>query len=342
MGKTLQVTHDRAFDNDGKTVLPTEIARGYYLQNIPSLQAIKLLYLLIDKAGERMADDTRHEFRLSETKTIKDMRNHDRRSLTQLFAELSAAVLIHDDTKQQQVIIGGILDIAKIDYRDEAKTGDLIISWWFHRSFREMAAASDHWAIIDRQTAFHFRSKYSLLLFQHIASLVNLKYVTSKSFTIPELRSVLGIPKGKLGRFADLKKWALNLAITEINKTWERFDLTATPHRVGRSVETVEISWTEKSEDSKAETKREIARHSAGRKARQKGTVESVVSDFPKTGRIGFSDWASIARQELPKPAPDVDTVAEQFRGWCVYKGISLDAKTIEKTFRGFCKNYGK
>ena len=50
MGKTLDVARDRAFDQT-KTVLPAEVARGTYMQNPPGLAALKLMHLLIAKAG---------------------------------------------------------------------------------------------------------------------------------------------------------------------------------------------------------------------------------------------------------------------------------------------------
>merc|ERR1739836_327035 len=112
--------------------------------------------------------------------------------------------------------IGSSVDDARIDYRHET-SGDLVVSWWFGRAFRDMAAASNHWAIIDRQTVFALSSKYSILLFQHIASLVNMAHVQSKTFTVAELRSLLGVKEGKLKTWNDCKKRALQPAIAEIN-----------------------------------------------------------------------------------------------------------------------------
>lgn len=68
--------------------------------------------------------------------------------------------------------IGGFLDEAVIDYRNEGN-GDLVIAWWFGATFRRMAEQSNHWAILDRQTIFALTSKYSILLFQHFASFAN-------------------------------------------------------------------------------------------------------------------------------------------------------------------------
>ena len=67
MGKTIQVAADRAYDQT-KTVLPAEVAQGVYMQHAPSLAALKLMHLMIGTAGGRMADDVRHEFRLSDIK----------------------------------------------------------------------------------------------------------------------------------------------------------------------------------------------------------------------------------------------------------------------------------
>ena len=131
MGKTVQVAADRAYDQS-RTVLPAEVARGTYMQNPPGLAALKLMHLLIAKAGGRMGEDVEHRVRLSEVRGVEGLRNHDRASLAPLFAELQAAVLIHDDTEKKRLTIGGLLDIAEVDYRDEL-SGDLVISWYFSR-----------------------------------------------------------------------------------------------------------------------------------------------------------------------------------------------------------------
>jgi hypothetical protein len=240
MTKTTQVAADRAFDHT-KTVLPAEVARGVYMRNAPSLAALKLMHLMIATAGGRMAEPVRHEIRLSDIRKIEGMDNHTRASLTPLFEELRAAVLSHDDKEAQRVVIGGVLDVAVLDYRHEV-SGDTLLSWYFGRMFIDMAEKSNHWAILDRQTVFHLTSKYSMLLFQHVASLTPFNHITSKTFTLPDLRAVLGLTQGKIARFADLNRDVLKPAISEISQL-SRFTLTATPHKIGRTVASVTIGW---------------------------------------------------------------------------------------------------
>lgn len=340
MGKTIEVAADRAYDQT-KTVLPAEMVRGTYMQNVPGLAALKLMHLMIGTAGGRMADDTRHELRLTDIRSIDGMKHHDRASLTPLFAELAAAVLISDDKEKKAVTIGGLVDEARIDYRHEV-SGDLLVTWTFRSTFRRMAAESNHWAILDRQTIFHLSSKYAVMLFQHVASLTNLKHTNSKTFTVSELRMLLGVAGGKLARFADLNKWALSPAIAEINQL-SRLTLTATTHKIGRTVASVEITWEVKPDPT--ETKRELARPKVGRKARQNGTAETPVSSFPSSGSVkDCQPWDNIARDNAPRidgrHVPDLRVLADTFRKWCAEKSIPLDMRNIEQTFTTWCKNY--
>ncbi len=338
MIKTTQIAADRAHD-DTKSVLPAEVARGVYIENPPGAEALKLMHLLIGKAGGRMAEDVRHELRLADIKKIDGMRNHTRATLRKLFIELAGAVIVFDDTEAQCEIIGGFLDRAKLDYRHEI-SDDLLVAWWFGGAFREMAEKSCHWAILDRQTVFALSSKYSILLFQHIASLVNLDHVTSKTFTVAELRTVLGVPNGKVKRFADLKKDVLTPAIAEINQT-SRMSLTATPNKIGRTVASVTIAWEEKPQEAKQEARRELARPKVGRKARRDGTAEAPALAFPASGGIAFDEhWLGIKRAA----GCDMDNtlIAEKFRAWCAGKGMTLDALNIEKAFSNFCSKVGR
>ena len=199
-----------------------------------------------------MAEDRAHEISGGDIRRISGMRKHDRTSLVSLFSEIRATTIIFDDVDSKQVTVGGFLDEAKVDYRYEDR-GDIKARWWFSKTFRRMAEKSCHWAIMDRQTIFALSSKYSILLYQHIASLVNLKHTNSKTFTVPELRVVLGLPEGKIKRFANLNRDVLTPAIAEINQT-SRLTLTATPHKIGRTVASVTIAWEEKEAEKKQST----------------------------------------------------------------------------------------
>lgn len=343
MGKTIKVAADRAYDQT-KTVLPAEVARGVYFENVPSLQGLKLMHLMIAKAGGRMADDVRHEFRLSEVKKIEGMKNHTRATLAPLFRELRAMTITEGAPEDEldRVIIGGLLDQAVLD-RVDPVSGDVLLSWYFGRSFMDMARKSNHWAILDRQAVFHLNSRYSVLLFQHISSLVNLHHITRKRFTVPELRAMLAVSEGKFARFSNLKQKVIQPAIDEINSDLTRLHLTATYHKIGRTVAEVEFTWEVK--EDLAKVRAEQDRPKVGRKARQNGTAETPALTFPEFGSVKDAQpWDRIARDNAPRidgrHVPDLRVLADAFRMWCREKSIPLDAVSIEKTFTTWCKSY--
>ena len=286
-----------------------------------------------------MADPVRHEIRLADIRSIEGMKNHDRESLTPLFEELRAVVIREGDPTddEQKVIIGGLLDHAILNRKDPI-SGDTLLSWFFGRMFLDMAENSNHWAILDRQTVFHLSSKYSVLLFQHVASLANLDRMNAKTFTVPELRALLGVPEGKLSRFSNLNTWALKPAIDEINHL-SRLNLTVTPKKIGRTVASVTIGWQVKDDPTPA--KRELQGHSAGRKARRDGSTETVAVAFPATGGITYSPhWIEIKRAAGCNK--DNGLIAADFRRFCDAKGIKLDAHNIEELFSSFCAKVGR
>lgn len=336
MGKTLEVASDRSFD-DTKTVLPAEVARGIIIRNIPSLQGLKLMHLLIATAGSRMADDVRHELRLADIRNIEGMQHHDRASMQNLFEELSSMVMVYDDQKTMLTTMGGLLDHTVINYRNEVN-GEVLVSWYFGRMFRDMAAKSNHWAILDRQTVFHLSSKYSVLLFQHIASLTGLQFVNDKTLSIPELRALLGVTEGKLERFANLNARAIQPAIDEINHL-SRFTLKATPKKIGRTVVGITISWRVKAD--KSPVARELANVKAGRKARQQNASETIYEPFPSEGSIHFTKWEKLAREYIQvKVLPDLGMITNQFREFAINRKLDLKAHNIEQAFINWCGKY--
>jgi hypothetical protein len=232
--------------------------------------------------------------------------------------------------------IGGFLDEAVIDYRNEGNS-DLVIAWWFGATFRRMAEQSNHWAILDRQTIFALTSKYSILLFQHFASFANLDRKTSETFPVSKLRMLLGVQDGKLERFANLNRDALQPAIKEVNQL-ARFNLSATLNKVGRTVETVTISWEPK--PNPVDAKRELDRAKVGRKVRRDGAAETIVLAFPEAGSIRWTPWEAIATSHAPRPTPDMGLLSEKFRAFCIARNLSLTSANIEKAFIGWVSKF--
>ena len=143
---------------------------------------------------------------------------------------------------------------------------------------------------------------------------------------------MFGISEGKSKRFADLKRNIITPAIAEINQT-SRLTLTATPHKIGRTVASVTIAWEEKKPDQEREAKRELDRPKVGRKARRQGTAEVPVSEFPAHGPIQYAEpWATIAKTH--GNGKDINLIAGDFRAWCSSKKIALARRMLAASNR--------
>ena len=160
----------------------------------------------------------------------------------------------------------------------------------------------------------------------------------------------MGVPRGKLTRWQDVKRKALEPAIAEVNQL-SGFHVSYEPVKRGRSVTAVRLTWAVHGAQGRTAAARELEASRVGRKARRDGTAEVVVEDdddlpvilsFPATGTIRYGRWEQIARDHLPQPTPDLDHVAGRFRTWAEGKSISLASPNIEQTFIGFCRGWKK
>lgn len=333
MGRTVQVAADR--EGGEANVIPAELARGIYIENAPSAQALKVMHMMIATAGGAIAEDRHHEFQLSSLRNIEGVKHHDRESLTALFRELRAATFSFDDEDAQEVLIGGFLDTARISYR-HADRGEMTVRFWFGRAFREMADRSSQWTIIDRQTVYAMRSRYSILLFQHLASLVNLRHKFSETFTLEHLRAIMAVPSGKMDRWNDFNRFVLRPALEEITQL-ARFTVSSETIKDGRNIAKVKISWSVKA--NLAATKKELGAHSVGRKARRAGTAELIAPTFPASDGVSFTKpFAQIAEAAGITTAQASRDVAEAFRRSLRHKDVPLDAPDVAKLFEDFCR----
>ena len=342
MGKTSRIASAFAHD-DSKTVMPTEQARGMWIDRAPSAQALKVLNLMIDVAGGRMGEDVTHRFRLSDIKRMDGMRNQSQTSIVSIFSELHAMTYHFDDMQKQVHKITNLMDETNVRYSDEYD-GDIAIEWSFTRGFQRMAASSDHWAIIDRQTLFALRSRYSLLLFQHLSSYFDLDHIHYKKFSLEELRAVLNVPKGKHKKFPFFNRDVLKPTLAEINQL-SRFEIKMQTIKEGRAVVAIELSWSEKKD--LAPTKKELNQPQKGRKARREGKVELSVIDipFPQNGGLSYDKyWRDEGRRiwsdqgRSLRDFPDTNLIANHVRKKASEQNIPLNHPKMKALFENVIK----
>ena len=106
---------------------------------------------------------------------------------------------------------------------------------------------------------YALRSKYALRLYEIVQKRANLTYKRYDEFSVEEFRHLLGVPKGKLKRFADLNKHAIAPAILELNKVGSHTVWTENL-REGRRIQKIVLFWHEKKADDQLKALDEVQR----------------------------------------------------------------------------------
>jgi len=157
----------------------------------------------------------------------------------------------------------------------EEEGEDGFFHYTLHPSLLAVLKRSRTWARLRSEIQYLLRSKYSIRLYEVIAQRINLRR-QSQDFTIDELRGLLGVPKGKLKRFADLNAQCLKPAIGEVNQLTD-FEVSAALKKCGRRVDGITLTWLKKSPEARVAAEAERQRSRVGRVARRKAKVEVVL-----------------------------------------------------------------
>jgi hypothetical protein len=346
MGKTIQVITDRTNRPDHL------IAAGEVLDltfrdgaKMLSLRASKLLHLLVNATGGDACTDKVHSIPIERLNSFHVSLEEFVETCRELFG---TTVRMEIDTERGKALkVGPMLSDVERDLDD----GDgSEIRFQLSPVLRLDLAQSNHWAALSRRAVMAFESRYALRLYEVIAIRAGLSSKASETFTLDDLRSRMGVPPGKLKRWADIRRYVLDAAIAEVNQL-SGFTVTYEPVKRGRSVTAVRLTWAVHGAQGRTAVARELEASRVGRKARREGTVETLIEDdndfpvivsFPKSGSIRRDRWGDIARAALPQPTPDLNHVAARFRTWAEGKSISLVSPNIEQTFIGFCRGWAK
>jgi hypothetical protein len=146
----------------------------------------------------------------------------------------------------------------------------------FAEELRDIIRRSEIFARLRTRVMYCFTSKYALCLYEIVQKRVNLEQRQSERFSVADLRALLNVPKGKLERFADFNKYALQPALKELNALSE-YAVQVQTVKNGRRVTHLTLFWMEKDLAGRLAALREVERCSVGRKARIEGKVEETV-----------------------------------------------------------------
>lgn len=158
---------------------------------------------------------------------------------------------------------------------DEGMDADGVFRYRFPLELRAIVRKSNVFARLKKDVVFALSSKYSLALYELCEKRVNLERRWSEDFTVERLRQLLGVDPHKLTAFKSLNQRAIQPAVAEVNFLSD-FGCSVEPVMSGRKVVKVRLSWWKKNIDEIKAAYRELQAAKVGRRARLKGTVETI------------------------------------------------------------------
>ncbi|WP_188052000.1 replication initiation protein [Azospirillum sp. Sh1] len=143
----------------------------------------------------------------------------------------------------------------------------------------EIITKSDHWGRLQAQVMLAMTSKYSQALYEIVQKRAGLRGRFTETFELEALRAALGVPKGKMERWQDFRRFCLEPAVAEVDAL-SSCHVQVSPVKKGRAITHVELRWFPKEEDALKEAAAEVKRHKVGRKARIAKKVDAVQLDL--------------------------------------------------------------
>lgn len=235
-----------------------------------SLYASKVYNALLHNAfGPDMAKQGEDfTIRLAELRGLHESNDRIGPTLESLQKTVVRARLSDGRTRQVQ-LLGGV------DFHDDDRP-DGLLNYSFDKKLIALLRQSSIFAKLELKVIYQFTSKYALALYEAVCRRVNL-HECVQEFTLEEFRELLRVPDGKLERFPDLNRYAIQPALLEVNGLAD-FQVSLMPRKKGKRVIGIILAWGRKDAAGRKEAFAEANRPRVGRKARLRGQVDGLAS----------------------------------------------------------------
>ncbi|QDA35932.1 replication initiation protein (plasmid) [Paracoccus liaowanqingii] len=219
----------------------------------------------------------------------------------------------------------------------EANRADGLLEYEIPSRLRRIISNSTVFARLQREVMFALSSKYALTLYEMVQKRGNLRWRSSEKFALEALRGVLGVPKGKLTSWSNLKLRAIDPAVAEVNALSD-FMVAIEPIKTGRSVTHVELRWWRKDDDAAGAADRALQYSKVGRKVRAEEREGRARPAWLDTRGLPLrTDTYETAR--MRHPGYDIYFIEGEWRAWAKGKP---DAANPDRAFLAFFRKYAE
>lgn len=240
-----------------------------------SLQDRRIFNLLIENAWSNIADDVTHKIAINR---LRGPTHKGGERVADSVKTLMTTLVEVPTTLDGQAAIFATQLLGETTRMIDEDSPHAVLLYSFPKGLRSVIKDSRYWGRIKAHVMFAFTSKYALALYEALCLRANL-HTDTQTFSVTDFRALLGVEPGKLKEPFNLKKWAIDPAVMEVNGL---SDLTVEiePQRTGGMlrgpITGYRLTWGRKSPTAWNDTLGELLRSKVGRAARLAGTVEKV------------------------------------------------------------------
>jgi hypothetical protein len=244
-------------------------------------------------------------------------------SVLRLMAAIVQVRIVRDDGKTY------IRRVQLLSTTDEGTDENGLLYYSFTAGLRAIFKNSSQYARLQKDVMFAFSSKYALALYEVVQKRGNLKHKWNEEFSVERFRELLNVERGLYPNFKNLNQRVIAPAVVEVNGLGE-FGCKVEPVYKGRKVIALRLSWWAKNLDEKKATFKELRVSKVGRRARLRGTVETIAPgsqrlppkpvELPAPGHSGLTGTQYNTMRRI-FPGIDIDDMERQFVAWNEGKG---------------------
>jgi len=283
---------------------------------------------LLENAWDAIEKPVTHVIAKSDLRGSHNSNDRVGASIERLMASIVKIQIMRDGEPaiERVQLLGGNVETARRDG---------LLEYEIPQRLRRVIKDSTVFARLQREVMFALSSKYALTLYEMVQKRGNLRWRSSEKFSLEDMRGVLGVPKGKLTSWSNLKLRAIDPAVEEVSALSD-FLVEIEPIKTGRRVTHVELRWWRKDAKGEAAVERELQFASVGRKERAQA-AKPRPSWLEAKGAALRSETYETAK--LRFPGYDIYFVEGEWRAWAGGKPAARDP---DKAYLAFFKTFAE
>lgn len=296
-----------AHPNDVSLIKPGELVD--IVEMTPLTLADRRIYnLLIENAWDTIDKPVEHSIPKRALRGSHNVNDRVGETIERLMAAIVKVKVVNDGKEEIERVqlLGG---------NTEQLLADGMVRYEFPSKLRRIIKNSTIFARLQKEVMLALSSKYALALYEMVQKRCNMRR-NYEEIPLPEMRSYLGVPKGKLTNWSNFNNRALKPAIAEVSALSD-FLVEAEPIRKGRATVAVRLSWWPKDGEGIHRAADELNHSKVGRKSRIQGTLERLEAPLPSAGIPLLQDRTiEQAKEKLQPYGLAVDVLELDWRRW--------------------------